>query len=57
MQICLFTQQEKQFEESGDKITDDEKASVESATVKLEEALNKIVLSLLRLPLKNLMRY
>ena len=31
----------KTIEESGDKITDDEKASVESATVKLEEAIKQ----------------
>jgi len=31
----------KTIEESGDKITDDEKASVESATIKLEEAIKQ----------------
>ena len=41
MQICLFMQPENLSKNPADKITYDEKASVESATVKLEEAIKQ----------------
>merc|ERR1712070_246377 len=44
----------KTIEESGDKLNDDEKASVESATVKLEEAIKQDSLDSIEAAIKNL---